>query len=96
MTRGFRQTSDDQTVMIEVSKPEGTYRPTPRKLIFETWLDHEPKSVTLLTGGTAETPLAQATPGDAMSSSRGWSYASGLLRVKEDDTFQAMKIKIMR
>ena len=30
---------------VEVSAPEGSYRPSPRDLIFEVWTDREPKAV---------------------------------------------------
>ena len=46
----FHQTRDAQSLVVEISAPEGSYRPAKRDLILETWMDHEPKTVTEQSG----------------------------------------------
>ncbi|HEY3762670.1 MAG TPA: glycoside hydrolase family 31 protein [Verrucomicrobiae bacterium] len=83
MKRQFRQTSDDDRMTVEISAPEGSYRPQARALIVETWLDHAPKTVSAQIGGGVMKKLS------------GWSFKNGLLRIRMDDTFQAMRVVIV-
>jgi len=82
MKRQFRQTSDDRGMTVEISGPEGSYRPAVRALILETWMARAPKGVSAQIGGA---PLEKLS---------GWSYRNGLLRIKVNDTFQATRIVI--
>jgi alpha-glucosidase len=81
MERHFQQTGDDHQTTIEISAPDGSYRPAARALILEMWMDRQPKSVTVQSGATA-------------SSSIHWKFSRGLLTVKTDDSFEATKFVI--
>ncbi len=50
MKRRFHQTRNDQKMIVDVSGPEGTYRPAARDMVLETWTDHEPENVFRQTG----------------------------------------------
>jgi alpha-glucosidase len=90
MKRTFHQTQEAQQTSIEISKPEGSYRPARRDLILELWRDSKPKNVFLETGDKTALPeLAADTTG-----SSGWSYASGLLTVRCPDNFTPMKFTV--
>jgi len=98
MKRRFQQTSDDHLTTIEISAPEGTYRPAKRDLILQTWSGWEPKSI-FLQIGTAETsrislPHLEATA--LAKSPRGWTFAGGSLTVKVNDHFESMYFTIAR
>ena len=75
MKRKFQLIQNDQSTIVEISEPEGSYRPAKRDLVLEMWMDHKPSSVTEQTGNNNE-------------SSVGWSYADGLLTVKNTDRFE--------
>ena len=75
MKRKFQLIQNDQSTIVEISEPEGSYRPAKRDLVLEMWMDHKPSSVTEETGNNNE-------------SSVGWSYADGLLTVKNTDRFE--------
>lgn len=92
MNRAFKQMHDNQLVTFEVGAPEGQFRPAKRDLYLETWLDHEPKAVTVDAGGT-ET-LARFSSSDLAKSPRGWSYENGLLTIKEKDRFEPVRFTI--
>ena len=98
MKRRFHQTSDDHLTTIEISGPEGTFRPVQRDLTLETWTDHKPKSVSRQIGdevaGRISLPCLAA---EALAKSpRGWSFADGLLTVKDNDRFKPMRFTIER
>jgi alpha-glucosidase len=93
--RRFRQTRDEHSTVIEISAPEGDYRSAKRDLILETWLDKPPTTVTEQSNGAAEgETLPQLTAADLTRSSKGWSYADGLVTVKDSDRFAPVKFVI--
>ncbi len=97
MKRHFHQTSNDQSVAVEISAPEGSYRPAKRDLIVETWLNVEPKSVTEQLGNATEgETLPRLNSGDLAGSSKGWSYTDGLVTIKDNDRFEAVKFTVER
>jgi alpha-glucosidase len=98
MKRHFHQTRDKQSLVVEISAPEGSYRPAKRELMLQTWMDHEPKSVAEQIGsGTAATEtLPQMDAAKLANSPKGWSFADGLLTVKDSDSFAAMRFTIQR
>ncbi|HVU26845.1 MAG TPA: glycoside hydrolase family 31 protein [Verrucomicrobiae bacterium] len=95
MRRNFHQISDAQTVTIEISAPQGSFRPAKRDLILETWLDAAPQSVSVKTGDDAVS-LSELSASNANVSSSGWNYTNHLLSVKLPDVWQAMAIHIKR
>jgi hypothetical protein len=98
MKRRFHQTRDDQKMIVDVSGPEGTYRPAARDMVLETWTDHEPKNIFRQTGDAAAEQVSLPHLGaEALARSpHGWSFANGLLTVKDDDSFKPMQFAIER
>ena len=98
MTRRFHQTGNDQKMIVDVSGPEGTYRPAARDLVLETWTDHPPKSVSRQMGDAAADGVSLPHfDAEALAHSpQGWSFADGLLTVKTDDSFKPMRLVIER
>jgi alpha-glucosidase len=96
MKRTFHQTRDGSTNTVEVSAPEGFYRPATRDLILELWADHEPKSVSLQTGAetNAVESLTRMNAADFIKSPRGWTYSDGMVRAKDKDHFGSMTFTI--
>ena len=96
MRRRFHQNRDTQSLVVEVSAPEGSYRPAKRDLILETWMDREPKSVTEQSGdGTTRVEtLPQLDAAGFATSSKGWLYFDGLLTVKAEDRFERARFTI--
>jgi alpha-glucosidase len=95
MKRRFHQTSDDSLTTIGISAPEGTYRPAQRDLILEIWSGREPKRVSVKIGGE-KTFLPQLAADTLTNSARGWSFADGLLAVKDNDSLKPMQFIIER
>jgi hypothetical protein len=65
-------------------------------LILETWIDRAPMSVVEQAGdgtGTGE-DLPQLNPDDLANTPRGWSYSNGLLTIKDNDRFEAVRFEI--
>ncbi len=96
LRRTFHQTRDTQSWVVELSAPEGSYRPAKRDLILETWMDRAPKSVTEQSGDGAarvET-LPQLDAAGLADSPKGWSYLDGLLTVKDEDHFERVRFTI--
>lgn len=89
MKRRFHQVCDGQTTTIEIAAPEGSYRPAKRDLILETWMKREPKLVT--EDGNTLPRLGAAALAKAP---RGWSFANGLVTVKDNDRFEAVRFAI--
>ena len=87
--RSFRQTRDDKTAAIEISAPSGPYRPIARDLILELWLEQMPLEVSVGTG-QAKVLLPRLDAAALAKAPRGWTYADGLLTVKEPDSFEPM------
>ncbi len=93
MKRRFQQNRVRRSITIEVSEPEGSYRPAARSLVLEVWLEREPKSVSLKAGGIPGpgSRLPRLETSELAAASRGWSYDGGLVRVKADDRFEAAR-----
>lgn len=89
MKRQFSQTRDANQVTVEISAPEGSYRPAKRDLVLELWSEQEPKTVTEQ-GASSPGTLPKLAPGDLATSARGWAYADGLVTVKDTDGFEAV------
>ena len=98
MKRRFHQTRNDQKMIVDVSEPEGTYRPAARDLVLETWTDHQPKNIfRQISDVAADRVLLPHLDADALAHSpQGWSFADGLLAVKDDDSFKPMRFVIDR
>jgi alpha-glucosidase len=96
MKRRFHQHRDDRGMIVDVSGPEGSFRPAARELLIETWLEHEPHAVSVRLGDDAGNGniLPHLGPSSLESSPRGWSYTNGLITVKQSDDFGAMRFSI--
>ena len=96
MRREFRQTRDPQLMVVEASAPEGSWRPAKRDLIFETWPDRASARVVEQVGGGTNSGEAfpQLNPDDLAKAPRGWSYSNGLLTIKDNDRFEAVRFEI--
>jgi alpha-glucosidase len=93
MKRQFHQVRDTGSTVVEISAPEGSYRPAKRNLILQLWMDHEPASVTEQLDNAAESTLSRLAPDQLSSAPAGWSYADGLLTIKDNDLFEAVRFK---
>jgi alpha-glucosidase len=91
LRRGFRQISDNSSTTVEISGPEGSYRPAPRELLLETWMDREPQAVSVTYGDNPDTPnpLPHLDASTLATSPQGWSYEEGTVTVKSNDRFVA-------
>jgi alpha-glucosidase len=89
MKRHFQQTRSASELTVEISAPEGSYRPAKRDLILETWSDQEPKNV----AENSET-LPRMSFAELEKSPRGWSFAGGVITVKDHDQFQQVRFTI--
>jgi len=94
MKRQFRQTRDANQVTVEVSAPEGSFRPAKRDLIVELWSDREPKTVTEQAGSGAGEPLPRLEASAFATAPRGWTFADGLVKAKDNDSFGATRFVI--
>jgi hypothetical protein len=95
MKRHFRQIRNDQSMVIEISAPDDSYRPTKRDLILETWLKREPNSVARQFGNATESEtLPRLNSADLAGSSKGWSYTDDLVTIKDNDRFEGLKLTI--
>jgi alpha-glucosidase len=94
MKRQFHQTCDASQVAVEISAPEGSFRPAKRDLILELWLEHEPETVTEATDGGAGETLPRLDAAGFATSPRGWTFDAGLVLVKDDDSFEAVRFVI--
>lgn len=94
MRRRFHQIRNGRSTIVEISKPEGSYRPKGRDLILETWVDHEPASVTEQVGNGDGSTLPECSPEQLAAASVGWSYADGLLTIKHKDQFEPLRVVI--
>ncbi|HTR43954.1 MAG TPA: glycoside hydrolase family 31 protein [Pseudomonadales bacterium] len=93
MKRRFHQVRDVQSTTIEISAPDGSYRPTKRDLVLQLWMDHEPASVTEQLSNGGESSMSRFTPEQLAKAPAGWSYADGLLTIKDNDRFEAVHFK---
>lgn len=97
MERQFHQHSDERGTTIEISAPEGSYRPQARALVLELWMDHAPKSVSAQTGTEAARDLKRGLGKSVSNNSRdGWRFENGLLTIKSNDTFENMRFVVER
>jgi len=98
MKRSFHQVRNDDEIKVDVSAPEGTYRPTARDFVLQTWSERAPKSISLQIGtaeaGRISLPHLEAPA--LAKSPRGWTFADGLLTVKVNDHFESMHFTIAR
>ena len=96
MKRGFHQHRDEREMIVGVFGPEGSFRPAAREILIETWMEHEPHAVSVRLGNETGTgnPLPRLTPSALAGSHRGWSYANGLITIKQSDDFETMRFSI--
>jgi alpha-glucosidase len=96
LKRLFSQRQHSQKTIIEISAPEGSYRPAARQLVLETWATCAPKSVSLesRTNGNATTELPHLRLEESKNPQSGWSFDEGLLRIKTLDDFTEMRFII--
>ncbi|HEV2436197.1 MAG TPA: TIM-barrel domain-containing protein [Verrucomicrobiae bacterium] len=96
MKRRFRQNRAGGLTTIEISAPEGSYRPAARSLMVELWSGNEPKNVSLEIGAgpSQKNALPRLTPDAMADSASGWSFAKGQLTVKTADPFEPMRFII--
>lgn len=92
MRRHFHQSSDDHGTTIDISAPEGNYRPAARDLMLEMWNDRAPSIITSADGAV----LPRLDSAVLAHSARGWSFSGGGLTVKEADRFGPMRFVIQR
>lgn len=89
----FSQASDNESTVVDVSAPEGKYRPAPRQLEVEMWMDHAPQAVNEGAGDGEALPHVEAN--QFAKSTRGWSFADGVLTIKDSDSFETMRFTIL-
>jgi alpha-glucosidase len=94
VTRQFKQSGDEAGKVVEISAPTGNYRPAARDLILQLWMDKAPQAVTEQVGPSASEELTKMDEGGLSRSLRGWSFANGLLTVKDKDKFEAMRFTL--
>ena len=96
MKRRFHQLRNDHELIVDVSSPEGSFRPAARELFVESWMDQEPHAVSVRRGSDSANsePLPRLAPAALAGSPRGWSYAKGLITIKENDDFGPMHFTI--
>lgn len=94
MKRRFHQVRDEQSTVIEISAPEGSWRPAKRNLFLQIWTDHEPATVIQQLGSGDKLPLQKFNLSDLTGQPAGWSYADGLLTVKDNDRFEAVRFTV--
>jgi alpha-glucosidase len=96
LKRTFRQTRDAQSLVVDISAPDGTYRPAKRDLILETWLDHEPKTVSEQAGNnpTSTESLSRLDAASLANAPKGWSYVNGAVTVKTSDPFEPVTFAV--
>jgi alpha-glucosidase len=92
LKRHFHQTREQNAVTVAISAPEGAYRPAKRDLILQVWADHAPSSV--LAGPGPGQKLPHLEPPALAKAPRGWSYAGGMITVKDNDSFTATQFTI--
>lgn len=95
LRRHFHQTRSDDAVVIDVSAPEGDYRPIKRDLLLELPVDREPQGVSMKTG-TREGILPRLEKDAFAKSAEGWLYENGSVTVKQSDRFEAETFTIQR
>ena len=96
MKRRIHQLRSDRETIVDVSAPEGSFRPAARELFVEAWTEQEPHAVSVQHGAAAGNgnPLPRIAPSELVSSPSGWSYANGLITIKDSDHFEATHFSI--
>lgn len=96
MKRQFRQAGNGESTTIEISAPDGSYRPAKRELIVELWAAHEPKTVLLEANGktSQKTALPELSASDMDNASSGWSFNNGRVTIKTPDSFARMQFTV--
>jgi hypothetical protein len=89
MRRVFRQIRTDKLLRLEISRPEGDFRPAARELVLEVLSDREPASVVL-----DGRPLPRRAAGDSGATSPGWTFTNGVLWLRTPDQFQETRFGI--
>lgn len=92
--RRFHQTENAGSKIVEISAPEGTYRPATRDLVLQMWMDNAPQNVTEQAAQGAGQDLPHLDGGALENAPRGWSFADGLLTVRDKDTFEPMRFTV--
>jgi alpha-glucosidase len=98
LKRQFHQVSNTLSTTIDVSGPEGAYRPAERDLVLEAWTGREPQAVSMAFLSASKNPnsLPHLTTVELAQSHAGWSYEDGKLTVKARDSFVPVQIVIRR
>jgi hypothetical protein len=96
MTRTFHQSRNGTNVTLNVSAPDGKFRPAPRALVVETWTDAAPKRVSVKIGDAAETTLPRLDADAFGKAERGWTFADGVFSAKIGDAFEKTSFTIER
>lgn len=88
LKRHFRQTQTDSMTAIEVSAPEGKYRPAARDLILEVVSHREPLSVSVQVGNgeIALLPRADTLP--------SWQVGDGVIIIRDEDHLEPVRFVI--
>lgn len=96
MKRRFHQTRNERLATIDVSDPEGSYRPATRDIVFELWADHEPENVSIQIGAgtTSSELLPHLSASDLAKASRGWTFADGMITVKDKDRSEPSRLTV--
>jgi alpha-glucosidase len=94
MKRQFHQTRDANQVTVDISAPEGAFHPAKRDLILELWSEQEPKTVTEQGAGGGGETLPRLDAAAFAPAPRGWVFADGLLTIKDNDGFGAVKFVV--
>lgn len=94
--RRFHQTEEAGVKVLEISEPEGEYRPAARDLVLQMWAESAPQTVAEQVGQRASAELPRMDQGALAGSQRGWSFADGMLTVKVKDSFEAMRFSFKR
>lgn len=94
--RRFRQSSGADGSVVEISAPEGTYRPAARDLVLQMWMDNAPQAVVEQVRQGAADELQHMDEDALARSARGWSFATGMVTVKDTDRFEPVQFTFKR
>jgi len=94
MKRQFHQVREAGSTVVEISAPEGSFRPAKRNLVLQLWMDREPASVIEQLDNAAGSMLSRLAPDQLSTAPAGWSYADGLLTIKDNDYFEAVRFEV--
>jgi hypothetical protein len=94
LRRTFAQHRDSSTITVNVSAPDGSYRPKGRPIVLIARGLADAARVTIQTGSAAPVSLSRLNPADLDHAERGWSVTEGSLRIKFPDPFEAAHVRI--